>query len=130
MSTTNPSASSDRLWYAFRTDTDHAQLVGPEYMGTAGWHPDTATGQAAALKRAQLWYYWVPADALTVGTNRPAELPASDPSNTIPGWVHPLSVGPNDRPAVTERNLQLIAEWQRRRNDHPIRPTNNETRED
>ena len=27
---------------------------------------------------------------------------------TIPGWVHPLSVDPDDRPAVTASNLAAI----------------------
>ena len=102
---------SDRLWYAFRTDTDYAQLIAPEYLGTAGWHPATESGKAAAVTRARLKYFWVPQDDLDVSTDRPDCLPEDDPEKILEGWVNPLSVHAVIRQEVSENNFRIANEY-------------------
>ena len=88
-------------------------MVGPEYLGSAGWHADNAAAPMDALRRAQHYYPWVPVEALEVTTVRPDFLPLGDPVSSIPGWLNPLAYGPDMRPHVTARNLWLTAEYQR-----------------
>ena len=124
------SNGGDRLWYAFRNDTEYAELVGPEYLGTAGWHPDTDAGEVAARTRAAIWYFWVRSEDLSVSTTRPSNLPDDDPSKVLDGWVHPLSVDKEEREGVTQNNFRIANEYQARKAARrPTRPNTDPTPE-